>query len=352
MLFLQILLLLFFAVCVPVAMGAGAASFVDTHRKNIWFMWTAGCLLFFAAFQVVAVPLILAKCRFTLLVWIFTIFCVTGFVGGTLIWYYRNKKYPVLTAVSSKMKRSEKILWIIFFIILAIQLFLAAFLAFADGDDAYYVAVSTITDASDSMYQVLPYTGGNTALDGRHILAPFPILIAYLARVSGFHSAAVAHTAFPLLFIPLTYCIYGLIGSRLFKGRKVQLPIFMIFVEILVMWGNYSLYTAETFLMTRTRQGKSALGNIIIPALFLLLFMIGERLSENRKIEKCLWVLLFMVMTASCLCSTLGGFLIGVLLGVFGVCTILTYKKWRLILPLSLCMIPGAVYIGMYALLN
>ncbi len=352
MLLIQILLLLFFAVGVPVAMGAGASSFVDTHRKNIWFMWTAGCILLFAAFQVIAVPLILARCSFTLLVWIFAVFCVAGFAGGIFLWYFRNKKYPVLSAVPSKMRKNEKILWIVFLLILAIQLFLAAFLAFADGDDAYFVAVSTITDASDTMYLVLPYTGGSTGLDVRHGLAPFPLLIAFLARISGVHSAAVAHTAFPLLFIPLTYCIYGLIGSRLFKGRKLQLPIFMIFVEILVMWGNYSLYTAETFLMTRTRQGKSALGNIIIPAIFLLLFMIGEKLSENRKIEKILWMLLFMVMTASCLCSTMGAFLIGVLLGVFGLCTILTYKKWKLILPLCICMIPGAVYIGIYLLLN
>lgn len=352
MLFLQILLLVFFAVAVPFLMGAGAASFVNTQRKNIWFMWTAGYLLFFAAFQLMAVPLILTKSRFTVLVWLFLVFCVAAALTGGFVWLYRNKKYPQLSAVRSKPQRAETVLWAVFCLILAVQLFLAAALAFADGDDAYYVAVSTVTEASDTMYLVLPYTGGSTGLDSRHGLAPFPLLIAFFARVSGIHPAAVAHTAMPLVLIPLTYCIYGLIGSRLFKGKRLQLPIFMIFVELLVMWGNYSLYTAETFLMTRTRQGKAALGNIIIPALFLLLYMVGERLSENRKIEKSLWALIAVLMTASCLCSTLGGFLIAVLLFVFGLCAVCSYRKWRLLLPLFLCVMPGAFYIGLYIVLQ
>lgn len=352
MLLLQILLLLFFAVAVPLMMGAGAASFVDTQRKNIWFMWMSGYLLFFAAFQLMAVPLILAESKFTVLVRLFCGFCVAAAAVGAAVWFFRNKKYPLPSAVRSKPQRAEIVLFTVFGLILAIQLFLAVYLAFADGDDAYYVAVSTVTEASDTMYLVLPYTGGSTGLDLRHGLAPFPLLIAFFARISGIHPAAVAHTVMPLILIPLTYCIYGLIGSRLFKGRRMQLSIFMIFTELLIMWGNYSLYTAETFLMTRTRQGKAALGNIIIPALFLLLYMIGERLSENRKVEKSLWVLTGVLMIASCLCSTLGGFLVAVLLSVFGLCTVCSYRKWRLLVPLLLCMVPGAFYIGLYIVLK
>lgn len=352
MIFLQIIMLLFFAAVVPIGMGAGAAAFVDKQQKNVCFMWIAGYLLLFAGFQILSVPFVLMQTTFTPLVGLFAVFGVLAATAGLFIWLAAKKKRPLLKAVPLKMERAEKALWTVFFAILAIQLFLAVFLAFADGDDAYYVAISTVTEASDTMYVVLPYTGGTTALDTRHALAPFPLLISFFSRVSGIHPAIISHVALPLLLLPLTYGIYGMLGSRLLKGKRKQLPAFLIFVELLIMWGNYSLYTAETFLITRTRQGKAALGNIVIPSLFLLLYLIGERLYENHKIEKSLWFCVFALVTAACLCSTLGGFLVAVLLGVFGLCTMVSYKKWKLILPIMLCLLPAAVYIGFYIILQ
>ena len=42
------------------------------------------------------------------------------------------------------------------------------------------------------MYQKIPYTGMNTELDVRHGLAPFPIWIAWLARMTGISTVVVA----------------------------------------------------------------------------------------------------------------------------------------------------------------
>lgn len=360
MLLVQVITLLFWALFIPVCMGAGAAAFVDKQEKNIAFMWIAGYLLYMAVFQIISVPFILlqghmsfgTRGAFSALVQVFECVSVIAALGSIIIRVIKMKNMSKLRLLKKTKAGTERVLWLVFGVLLLLQLILAVFLAFSDGDDAYYVAVSTVTESSDTMYMVIPYTGMTTELDIRHGLAPFPILIAFLARVSGIHPAAVAHIAMPLLLIPLTYCIYGMIGNMLFKGKSQSLPVFMIFVELLVIWGNYSLYTAETFLITRTRQGKAALGNIVIPALFLLLYMIGEKLQENKKVSKCLWGLVFALMTAACLCSTLGGFLIAVLLGVFGLCTIICYKKWMILLPLILCLIPAGVYIGLYLVLD
>lgn len=352
MLFLQIVIFLFFALAVPVGIGAGAAAFVDRQRTNPGFMWMAGYLLFWAAFQILTVPFIIKGFLFSKLVLCFGILGVLMAAGGMALWFYRQKKAPAVRAVHAGMDRTCRVLWLVFGLILLLQLFLTAYLAFGDGDDAYFVAVSTTADTFDVMYRFSPYTGSSTQMDIRHCLAPFPIFVAFLSKVSGLHEAVVFHVALPLLLIPLTYCIYGMIGSRLFKGRKKQLVIFMLSVELLVMWGNYSLYTAETFLMTRTSQGKAILGNVVIPALFLLLYMVGERLAENRRVEKCLWVLLAALVTAACLCSLLGTFLVAVLLGAFLVCVVCSYRKWKLILPVAVCLLPAAIYLGMYMMIK
>lgn len=351
MLPVKILIFIFFAMILPVLVGAGSSAFIDKQRKNILFMWMAGYLLLFGVFQVIAVPFILMKLYFSSLVRVYLVVSLIMGVAGVWIWWYRKKKHPIFSQVKAKMNRSEIILWTIFAVILCIQLILAVCLAFSDGDDAYYVAVSTTTDSFDTMYRFSPYTGDSTSLDIRHSLAPFPIYITFLSKISGLHAGAVSHVGMQLVLIPLTYSIYGMLGKRVWKGKRKYLAVFLIFVELLILWGNYSLYTAETFLMTRTRQGKSALGNVVIPAMFLLLYMVGERLAENRKVEKSLWVLVSAAVTTSCLCSSLGGFLMVVLMGLFILCMLCTYRKWKILLPSVICLIPAMVYLGLYVVL-
>lgn len=359
MLILRILSLLFFAVVLPLGMGAGAAAFVDRQERNIGFMWMAGQLTAMALFQAVAVPVILLQEKlgflygggFSLVVWIFGCASGAAAVAGGAVWLKKRGRRTALRIVE-KPKKTTVCLWTAVGALLLLQLFLAVYLSFPDGDDAYYVAVSTITEASDRMYLLHPYVGETTKLDIRHGLAPFPVWIAFLARVSGIHPAIVSKIAMPLLLIPLTYVIYGMTGSRFLKGRREGLAVFMLFIELLVMWGNYSIYTAETFLMTRTRQGKAALGNLVIPAMIFLFCLIGERMAENKKTEKGLWTLLFAAVTAAGLCSTLGSVLVILLLGMFCLCAAAVYKRWKLLLPAAVCILPGLANTGLYLLLR
>lgn len=356
MIVIQVFILLLFLAVIPVMMGAGVVCFVEKQEKNIVFIWVVGVVMFLALLQVLAVPVILlqktneyfASGAFAKLSFLFAGSAALTGIGSMITWWFGCKKKSILRVVKSPMKKAEKVLWIIFSAVLLLQLVMSGVLAFSDGDDAYYVAVATIAESSDSMYRVSPYTGQAIDLDGRHVLAPFPVLIAFLARISGLHVATVAHVVMPLFIIPLTYCIYGLIGERLFKGKKLYLAAFLVFVELLVLWGNHSPYTAETFLMIRSWQGKAVLANVIIPAVFLILYMIGERLAENRKVEKNLWLILFMLMVSASLCSTQGCVLIATLLGCFALCITFVYKAFKYILPIVLCLVPAVVYMGMY----
>ena len=349
---LSILILILLTVVTPILIGAGVAAHINKQERNVVFMWAAGTILSWALFQILAVGMILKWQSFHTLVLWYGVCLAAAAVAGVISYLLYVKKRPALAAVKTAKTKREWLLWGVFAAGLLLQLVLAVVLAYGDGDDAYYVATSTVTVQTDTMYRQLPYLGGSTWLDIRHCLAPFPILIAFYAKVSGMHPAIVSHIVMPVLLIPLTYAIYGMIGSRLLVGRKRYLPAFLVFVSVLVMWGNYSLYTAETFLITRSRQGKAALGNAVIPLCFLLFFLIGERLSENRRIEKSLWVLVFATVTSAALCSALGGFLAAMLLGIFGLCVLISYRKWRILPPLLVCLLPAALYVGLYVYLR
>ena len=220
---------------------------------------------------------------------------------------------------------------------------------FWGNDDAFYVAVSSIAAESNEMYSKLPYTGGSTGLDYRHGLAPFPLWLAFLSRISGLKAVTVCHIAAPLMLIPMTYGIYWLIGRKLCKkGRKDKLPLFLIFTELLVLFGDYSIYSVENFMIARSRQGKAALGSIIFPFLIYVFLLLLERLEEKEKAEWMLWVLLACTVTSACLCSTLGAFLVCLVTAVVGLCSAVCYRQWKFLFPMAACCIPAVFFALLY----
>lgn len=345
---------------IPLAVGCIPAFSLKVKQYDMGFMWISGYVLLWAVFQVICVGVLLAERflagnnlpgSFRYVVWVFGL--AAGFlavVGIVILWIMgkREKKTSVLPKCESEKKTTERVFWIIFVVLLAVQLICALFLRYADGDDAYYVAVSAITESSNTMYKVQPYSVGGTLLDTRHSLAPFPIWIAFLARISGCHSSFVAHIAVSFTLIFMTYVIYGQIGKRLFKEKGESLAIFMCFTALLVIFGDYSIYTPENFMIARSRQGKAALGNIIVPMVILLFLIIFDRYKEQKRAEWMIWGLLGATVTSACLCSTLGTFLMSLFLCVLGVCTGAVYKKWEAVWKTALCCSPAFVYAALY----
>lgn len=343
---ISILQLILWGFMIPVLVGT---LFWDVcgFRRNILFWWVSGQMLLWAVFQIICVPMILIKMDFMYLVWLYTAVAAILLIVAAVLFCRRKGWKFLYSAKGTKTKRAV-ILGGIFWALLLFQLIQAVRMVYYDGDDAYYVALTTITN--DTMYQKLPYTGGTTELDIRHSLAPFPIWIAYLTQVSGLEAVTVSHIAVPLMLISMTYGIFYLLGERVFGEKQERVPLFLVLSELLVLFGDYSYYTAENFMIARSRQGKAALGNIIVPMLFLLLLLLLQQLEEQRKNSIKYWVLFLAVMTSVCLCSTMGALLGMMLVGVTGICGAIAFKKWRILMPLFGCCVPCIIFVVLYLL--
>jgi len=346
----QVLLMGIWLLVIPAIVGGIVAAGVDKYKRNFPFLWITGQILLWALFQLICVPVILKGVEGTfpqVLNYYLTATAVLMIPAVILTIRNMRDRKKIFHIVSGKdnNKRLYHIMWGIFWILLLFQVIMVGVMTYADGDDAFYVAVSTITEESGSMYLRLPYTGGSTGLDTRHGLAPFPIWIAFLAKVTGMRTVIAAHVAVPMVLIPMTYGIYYLIGRRICgKRHRERLPIFLVFTQLLVLFGDYSFYTAENFMIARTRQGKAALGNIVFPMLIFLLLIILQKIQENQRVEWMWWCLLCSVIIAGCLCSTLSAFLTCLLIAAAGLCAAAVYRKWKLLIPMAICCIPAVCY--------
>lgn len=354
MLVVQILILAALLIVIPVIVG-GIFEDISGGMPAFLFCWVSGQICLWAGFLIISVPMILMQRSFGETVVIFSVYTGVLFLISVVLRMKRGaeKMLPFWSVKWKGKKDAAAIcLWGGVVLLLLLQLILAGVLAYEEGDDAFYVAISTITAKYDTMYIILPYTGGTTSLDIRHVLAPFPIWISMFSKLSGVHAAILAQIVLPIVLIMMSYAIYFQISGRLFPEGMRKRPLFMLFLELLVLFGGTSLYTAENFLLVRTAQGKAVLANIIIPFLFLLFLMLLEDMQENKRLNPRYWILVMLTMTAGCLCSTQGTLITCVLAGVVGLCAAISYKRWKIIMPVLGCCIVPVCIAGLYLVLR
>jgi len=271
----------------------------------------------------------------------------------------REKKTAPEAAPSEKRerKREECILWAIFGALILLQFILSALVMTSDGDDAFYIGQALLAVDTDRMYLYDAYTGMFTSyLDYRHILAPFPMWIALLSKASGIHVAILAHSVLPMFLMISAYTIWGMTGERLFAKKPENLPLFLILLLLIISFSNYSVYTAETFLLTRTWQGKAILAGQAIPMAFYLFVLLAERTEPEQEAGSSrpvagIFVMLFFVNLTGTLSSTMGVLALALMECVFGVLIAIRNKKRMLPLYTALTLLPCAYY-GLLYMLN
>lgn len=361
-LILEFLQLLLWFIIVPFAIGCIPCAFVQKRVRTCGLIMAAGYLVMFSVFEIVVMPMVLAKAKFSTAVkWASLVLILTAAVGiGFAVKAALEKKkfIPALTEgfgirlPEGKPDIQSVFLWILFLAVVGFQLYQACKLAVFDGDDAYYVAQSVTAVQRDSMYGYIPYNGFGTSLDIRHAMAVLPLWIAYVAKQSGIHPTILSHLILPFIFVPLTYLSYYLVAKRLCTEKKRLIPAFLFVIALLQIYGNVSIYTKETFFVMRTWQGKSFFANFVLTmALAVILWLFPEQKEETEKKNPGLWVLLFCTNITAAFSTTMGVFLMAILLGVTGCCLAVRNKSarilWKFVVSCIPCIVFTILYLGM-----
>lgn len=365
---IKIGLLLFFIGMLPYLLGALPLSLHQEEKENSichdrnkpGITIIAGWFLMFALFQMVAVPVIILQLPFTHLVILYDIvLCIAlamSFYRGKEVFIrHRDALRDWWITIKKKRWSVEKIGYltgcILALALLLLQLVTTFRMEHYDGDDAYYVAASVATDLYDTMYVRDNYTGYQFTLESRHALSPAPIFIAWLTRMTGIHSTILAHSVLGPAWIALMYLIYWQIALRVCRHKRQYSSWFMVFLMLWFLFGNVSIYTTETFALTRIWQGKGLFTAIVIPTMFLCLFDMYQRYEENKNIRKE-WFLLLCCVFASVLATSTSVFLVPVFLGLAGVLYAVRFRRAGVLLHFGTAILPALFYGILYILLK
>lgn len=344
------LILFGFLILLPVCVG-GIFKIADknTDPLSLGAQWMYGQFLLWAVFQLVTVYFILTKGVLTDVIWTYTmgalLFGVAGLLIGILMWMkedkHRAKKHSMWT-------KEHKILAGVFGVLWFAQMAGLLFLAVNDGDDAFYMAVAERARESGALYTANVYSFGNTELNYRYALAPFPIWIAFLAKISGVHTLTIGHIILGILLVSMSYIAYGQMGKVLFGGDIKKNLQMLIVVAVLYIWGNTSSHTAESFLLLRTRQGKALVAGLVFPVMVYVILKIGKALEDQKKITWESYLLAMAVILTGCLGSTLGGTLVILLWASAMLLLAIGYRRWSLLLFGAVSAVPGFLYAVLY----
>lgn len=346
MTFVQVLIFIAVMTILPVGMG----FIFPAGRKNPMLSWVLGFILMWVVTYIFALPLIIKEKSLTLLLKAVSVGCVVIFLAGIAAFIIKRN---TLKFEKAKMLTLPEILYLgIFLGLLLFQLYKTIAFAYTDGDDAFYVAVSQNADAADSMYLSDPYSGNPFLQSKRYYFAPFPMWIAMLARLTKINAAAVAHTLVPVALIPVTYVIYNEIGKAVFGKSREKRYMFLSLFSVFALFSGVSYSTAERFMLTRTRQGKEALANIIIPLVVLLFLRITKKQPEETKKNDLLSLedtaLLLVIGIAGALTSLMSNVLTGILLLCLFVYSLAKKASFKTLIKVVAAAVPEALVLLLY----
>ena len=366
---IQIAGIFFWLVIIPFCIGLLPAGFMPEDERKPGIVLLAGYFTMWAVFGLVTIPVVVFV-RYDNFILASRCFMALGILGAAAgVWLtYRRRRFGRLREWMSfadcirEMSVAERIEWLLFLLLLGFQLYKAVAYASFDGDDAYYVAASLIAQQADTMYTILPLTGRHTGLDIRHALAVFPMWVAFVAQKSHIHATILSHTIMPLVLIPLTYLVYYEIGRLLFgrpdRQAKVErsgenLPLFMILMAVFQIFGNVSIYTNETFFLTRTWQGKAVAGSLVIPALLWLFLLLYSGRKKGAAAERAgIWLLLVCVNITAGICSSIAVFLVSILMAVAAFCLAIVERDYKVLFKMGAACIPNVFYVLTYLIVG
>ena len=352
---------------VVLLLGMLYTYFVNNDNNSFSYNYMTGFVVLFAVFQLATLPAVFLRLSFANSFFINSIvFIVLSLVSFLLnfkriitiiktrytkICHVIQKSYRFIFK-SNKEEMKEKVendvkgfnyplfLSIVMTIIVIYLYQIVYFGTEFYGDNMYYVGTAVVTLETNTMFQIDPlraleYPG----FPWRYVLAPFPIFWAFLSKLFNVHPAAMALSILPVLLFIFTVCVYFNIGKILFRGDIRKASSFLFFSFIIMIFSPLGQSSGHgLYALLLISQGKALVFVTMIPLCFYFYMRIFWQ--ESKRAD---WIMLFMLMLASSMVSSMGVTLGALCIGILGVAHLILTKKVKEVVYLAICCIPNII---------
>lgn len=313
--------------------GLNVARDKDIGLNGLLKAWIFGQMICFAVFQILALPMIVMRQKFNLLLWTYIGACMLLFILGCL----RLRKCSVSLKIGER-----KLSWLSIIILIAtivLILYQSGTYFFGihlDEDDARWLAQANDALVYGDMFTRNYDTGefGSYFYLMKDVTSPCPMMWAVVSRVLFTSPAIFAHTLYPPVEVLLMYGIYWLIGAELTDKLEGRLT-FILLVALLNLFMGETVYTQSVFSLIRIWQGKATVAGVIIP------FLLYCFLCLNKRKKSWDWLKVLITGTAATLMSGMGIVLPTLMIGVYGAYYVIAYQKWKQIPFYMVSMLPA-----------
>lgn len=227
---------------------------------------------------------------YTMLLRVYGIVMIVLFIA----WLWLDRKQILRTHMKMRFKvagvreqirenRFNVVYAIIFFLILALQLYMAYGYEINEWsyDDYDYVVTSKDTIESDTLSWVNYIDGTIPNVQEKRAVASWGTYVAMLSSTTGFEVTTVYHTILPVFLLLLAYINFYYIATFLFQKLEDRF-VFLIVLSVSYIFGLYSHYSTTFRLLGALWQGKAVLSVIAVP--FFMLYLIRAYKKEVKTI--------------------------------------------------------------------
>ena len=212
-------------------------------------------------------------------------------------------------------------------------------------DAAFYVADVTTNVETDMINVYDPFTGlWQDHFEFRYMLATYPINDAVMCQLIKMPALVWTKTVMSATVIILVNSLYCMI-CRFFYRDDYRASALMMGAIGLVNLTFSTLYSPSLFLLTRTYEGKTIVGNLTLIMIFYIFMRMMSR--EDDELMRP-WLILFIISLGSMTISSSANMLVPGILSILFIPYMIINKTKKPFFKYIACMLPGFVYAASY----
>lgn len=310
-------------------------------QKSAALTVAVGFFAYHALFAVIALPVMFTYRPLSLLTTLWCIPCILITAASLII--YRKEWAGWMSAFKGEVAK-DRTFWIAVCIITVLLVALTVMTYNFTLDAAYYVANVT-TNVDTNMINVYdPFTGNwQDHFELRYVFATYYVNDAVICQLTHLPALVETKTVMSAVVVIMVNALYVSICRYFFSDSRRALLMYALMT--VTNFSFISIYTTSNFLMTRTYEGKSVVGNISVILIFLLFALL-----VGGATEKSIYIALFTVCLGTATVSSTANMVIPAEVCVLFVPYAFLKKRFASLGKIFVCILPELIMMILYIL--